>query len=341
MFKYFIHRLLLVIPTFIGITLVVFTVTRFVPGGPVDQAIRQAQMGNMGGDGAKNNNQKTGALSDEAIAQLNAMYGFDKPFFIAYGEWLWDFVRLDFGKSYRYGDDVKTMIVERIPVSIYFGLSSLVVAYLIAIPMGISKALKHGTAYDNITSGAIFVGYALPSYIVGIILLSIFSFKLGVLPIGGFEDAMYEYFTPMQKVADRFKHLVLPLLSYSLGSLATMTLLMKNNLMENMAADYIKTAIAKGRTFKEAMWLHAFRNSIIPIAANLGAIISLFLAGSFLIENIYNIRGMGQLSFNALISRDFPVVLATLAVSATLSLVGNIISDFILSVVDPRIKLGS
>jgi microcin C transport system permease protein len=338
-FKYFIHRILLIVPTFLGITLVVFTVTRFVPGGPVDQAIKQAQFGNLNGDRADDSDINA-ILTDEAIAQLNALYGFDKPFIVAYGGWLWDFIRLDFGKSYRYGDSVKDMILERIPVSIYFGLCSLVVAYLIAIPLGISKAMKHRTLYDNLTSTAIFIGYALPSYIVGIILLSIFSFKLGVLPLGGFQDPLFEYFTPLQKITDRFKHLLLPLISYSLGSLATMSLLMKNNLMENMAADYIKTAIAKGRTFKQAMWHHAFRNSIIPIAANLGSIISLFLAGSFLIENIYNIRGMGQLSYNALIARDFPVVLATLAVSATLSLIGNIISDLTISIVDPRIRLG-
>lgn len=339
MLKYFIHRLLLIIPTFIGITLVVFTVTRFVPGGPVDQAIKAATFGSSQMERAGTPDSKV-ILTDEAIAQLNALYGFDKPFLIAYGQWFWDFIRLDFGKSYRYGDPVLQMIIERIPVSIYFGLSALIVAYLIAVPLGISKALKHKTLYDNVTSTAVFVGYALPSYIVGIILLSIFSFKLGLLPLGGFEDPLFEYFTPMQKITDRFKHLVLPLISYSLGSLATMSLLMKNNLMENMASDYIKTAIAKGRTFKQAMWLHALRNSIIPIASSLGSIIGLFLAGSFLIENIYNIRGMGQLSYNALIARDFPVVLATLGVSSSISLLGNVISDFIVSLVDPRIKLG-
>lgn len=339
MFRYFIHRLLLIIPTFIGITFVVFSITRVVPGGPVEQAIKQARFGNMEGDNTVKA-ETDELLTEEAIEQLNELYGFDRPFFTAYGIWLWDFVRLDFGKSYRYGDPVKDMIFDRIPVSIYFGLCSLIVVYFISIPLGISKALKHRSLYDNITSSAIFIGYALPSYIVGIVLLGLFSFKLGVLPIGGFQDSMYEYFTPLQKAADRFKHLILPMISYSLGSLAAMTLLMKNNLMENMAADYIKTAVAKGRTFKEAMWLHAFRNSIIPIASHLGGIIGLFLAGSFLIENIFNIRGMGQLSYNALVARDYPIVMATLGVSATISLIGNIISDFIVSLVDPRIKLG-
>ena len=339
--RYIIQRLLLIIPTFIGITLVVFTVTRFVPGGPVDQAIQRVQLGMMEGESsAKADITSTGMITEEARAQLNALYGFDKPFFVAYGQWFFDFVRLDFGKSYRYGDPVRNMIFDRVPVSIYFGLFSLIVAYLVAIPLGISKALKHKTLYDSISSSAVFIGYALPGYIVGIILLSIFSFKLDALPLGGFQDPLYEYFNPIQKIADRFKHLLLPLISYALGSLATMSLLMKNNLMENMAADYIKTAIAKGRTFRQTMWLHAFRNSIIPIAANLGSIISLFLAGSFLIENIFNIRGMGHLSFSALVARDFPVVLATLAVASILSLVGNIISDFIVSIVDPRIKLG-
>ncbi len=343
MLKYILYRLLLIVPTMLGITLIVFAVTRFVPGGPVERAIREATMGTMveGSDSLSGGEDfEVGNLSPEAIAQLEALYGFDKPFFLGYFDWLLDFIRLDFGKSYRYNDPVKDMIFSRVPISLYFGISSLLIVYLVCIPLGVSKALKHQSLYDNISSAAIFVGYALPSYIVGITLLGVFSFRLGVLPIGGLQSPLYDYFSPWQKVVDRFKHLFLPLLSYSLGSLATMTLVMKNNLMENMAADYIKTAIAKGRTFRQGMWLHAFRNSIIPIAANLGGIITLFFAGSFLIESIFNIRGMGLLSYNALVGRDFPIVLATLGVTAVLSLIGNIISDIIVSFVDPRIKMG-
>lgn len=340
MLKYIIKRLLLVIPTFIGVTLVVFIVTRFVPGGPIDQAIQQAyEMAKENGN--SQSNLKAGfELDEEDLVILKKQYGFDKPFFIAYGQWFLDFVRMDFGTSFRYGDPVIEMITGRFGVSIYFGMTSLIVAYLISIPLGISKALKHNTSYDNITSGMIFIGYALPGYVVGILLLGLFSFNLGLLPLGGLQDANYEYFTLGQKIVDRFKHLLLPLVAYSLGQFATMTLVMKNNLMENMASDYIKTAIAKGKTFTQAMWYHAFRNSIIPIAARLGSNITIIFAGSFLIENIFNIHGIGQLSYEALISRDFPVVLATLGITALLSLVGNVISDIILSFVDPRIKLG-
>lgn len=340
MLKYIVKRLLLVIPTFIGVTLVVFIVTRFVPGGPIDQAIQQA----YGMDNEMGNSQSSMKanyeLDEEALKILEKQYGFDKPFLIAYALWFWDFIRLDFGTSFRYGDPVINMITSRFGVSIYFGLTSLIVAYLISIPLGVSKALKHNSNYDNITSGLIFVGYALPGYVVGILLLGLFSFNLGILPLGGIQDPNFEYFTMGQKIVDRFKHLLLPLVAYSLGQFATMTLVMKNNLMENMASDYIKTAIAKGRTFKEAMWLHAFRNSIIPIAARLGSNITIIFAGSFLIENIFNIRGIGQLSYEALVSRDFPVVLATLGITSLLSLVGNVISDIIVSFVDPRIKLG-
>lgn len=340
MLKYIVKRLLLVIPTFIGVTLVVFVVTRFVPGGPIDQAIQQA----YGMDNEMGNSQSSMKanyeLDEDALKILEKQYGFDKPFLIAYVLWFWDFIRLDFGTSFRYGDPVITMITSRFGVSIYFGLTSLIVAYLISIPLGVSKALKHNSNYDNITSGLIFVGYALPGYVVGILLLGLFSFNLGILPLGGIQDPNFEYFTLGQKIIDRFKHLLLPLVAYSLGQFATMTLVMKNNLMENMASDYIKTAIAKGKTFKEAMWLHAFRNSIIPIAARLGSNITIIFAGSFLIENIFNIRGIGQLSYEALVSRDFPVVLATLGITSLLSLVGNVISDIIVSFVDPRIKLG-
>lgn len=340
MLKYLLKRVLLVIPTFIGVTLVVFTVTRFVPGGPIDQAIQQAQgMANEMGN-SQSPMKVNFELDEESLAILEKQYGYDKPFFIAYGFWLLDFIKLDFGASFRYGDPVIDMITGRFGISIYFGLTSLVVAYLISIPLGVSKALKHNSYYDNITSGMIFIGYALPGYVVGILLLGLFSFNLKILPLGGLQDPNFEYFTVTQKIIDRFKHLILPLISYSLGQFATMTLVMKNNLMENMASDYIKTAIAKGKTFTEAMWFHAFRNSIIPIAARLGSNITIIFAGSFLIENIFNIRGIGQLSYEALISRDFPVVLATLGITALLSLVGNVISDIILSFVDPRIKLG-
>ena len=340
MLRYFVKRLLLIIPTFIGITLMIFLITRLVPGGPVEQAIQSHQMAATEGGHSQRRTASGEQLSDKQVAQLKKYYGLDKPFFPAYVEWLGKVVRLDFGKSMRYSDPVLPMILAKVPVSLYFGIASLIVAYLLSIPLGISKALKHNSTYDNATSTLVFIGYALPGYIVGIILLSIFAFKLSWLPLGGFQSSGFSDMSTLQKVWDRVTHMFLPVVTYCIGDFAVMTLMMKNNLMENMAADYIKTAVAKGRTFKDAMWLHAFRNSLIPIASGFGGIITVFFAGSFLVEQIFNIRGMGLLGYKALMDQDYPVVLGTLAITAFFSLIGNILSDFFVSLVDPRIRFG-
>jgi microcin C transport system permease protein len=221
-----------------------------------------------------------------------------------------------------------------------FGITSILLTYLVSIPLGIAKALKHKSLFDNLSSSIVFIGYALPGYIVGIILLSIVSFKLGWLPLGGLQSAGFDQMGFLAKAGDRFRHMFLPIVSYTIGDFAVITLMMKNNLMENMASDYIKTAMAKGLTFRGAMWLHAFRNSLIPIAANFGAIITVFFAGSFLIESVFNIRGMGMLGYAALMDQDYPVVMGILSITAFLSLLANILSDFFVSLVDPRIRFG-
>lgn len=335
--NYFVRRLLLIFPTFIGITVIVFIITRFVPGGPVEQAIMNSLLKQDSGGGKPSNTQP---LSAEKIAELNAYYGFDKPVLVSYLEWLSKLFRGDLGYSTKYNDPVFDMIVSRFPISLRFGIISLILTYAICIPMGVKKALRHRQTYDNVTSVIIFIGFALPSFVVAIILLSFFSFKLEWFPSGGMYSRGYENFNLFQKIWDNIKHMFLPMIAYVLASFAGLTIVMKNNLMENMASDYIKTAVAKGLTFRDAMWKHAFRNSIIPIAAGLGNIISVFFSGAFLIERIFNINGMGLLGFRAIEERDYPVVLGTLAMTAVFTLVGNILSDFILSLVDPRIKLG-
>jgi microcin C transport system permease protein len=342
--RYFIRRLLLIIPTFIGITMVIFVITRLVPGGPLEEVIRSHQISasKEGGHGGAAANKQSGmSLSQTQLDQLKRYYGLDKPMVPAYGSWLVKLLRLDFGKSTRYGDPVLPMILERVPVSLYFGLASVIITYLLSIPLGLSKALKHRSPYDNVTSTLVFVGYALPGYIVGIILLSLIAFRLGALPLGGFQSAGFAEMGFWARAGDRARHMLLPVISYSIGDFAIMTLMMKNNLMENMAADYIKTAVAKGRTFRGAMWGHAFRNSLIPIASGFGGIITVFLAGSFLVEDIFNIRGMGLLGYTALVNQDYPVVMGTLAITAFFSLLANVLSDFFVSLVDPRIRFGA
>ncbi|AGT42998.1 ABC transporter permease subunit [Treponema pedis] len=337
--NYFVRRLLLIIPTFIGITLVVFAVTRFVPGGPVERAIMSMMLG-QGEGGGRSSKENMGVINEKTVADLQAFYGFDKPWPLAYADWFFKLLRGDMGRSTKYNDPVFEMIVSKFPVSLRFGIISIILVYMICIPLGVKKALKHRQFFDNASSVVIFIGYALPGYIVAIILLQFFAFTLNWFPSGGLFSRNYAEMSFFQKVGDNIWHIFLPMIAYMIGSFASMTITMKNNLMETMASDYVKTAVAKGRTFKDAMWKHAFRNSIIPIAAGLGGLITIFFSGAFLIEKIFNISGMGLLSFNAIEDRDYPVVLGSLVMTSLLSLLGNIISDFILSMVDPRIRLG-
>lgn len=342
MLPYFGKRLLLIIPTFIGITFVLFLITRLVPGGPIEQAINARIMSaGAEGGGRQGGREVAQSLSDKQIEGLKAFYGLDKPFFPAYVEWLWKVVRLDFGKSTRYSDPVLAMIGERIPVSLYFGVISMIAAYMVSIPLGIAKALRHRSLFDNTSSAMVFIGYALPGYIVGIMLLSLFSFTLGWLPLGGMQSEFFDSFGLWERIADRARHLVLPLCAYMIGDFAMLTMMTKNNLMEQMASDYMRTAVAKGLSFRSAMWRHALRNSMIPVASGFGGIVSVFLAGSFLIENIFNIRGMGLLGYQALMDHDYPVVLGVLAISAFFSLIGNVLGDFFVALVDPRVRFGA
>jgi microcin C transport system permease protein len=344
MLSYFGKRLLLIIPTFLGITVVLFFITRIVPGGPIEQAINSRVFmsgGRTEGGGSAEGRQSAQNLSDAQLAGLKAFYGLDKPLVPAYLGWLWKILHLDLGKSTRYGDPVLPTILERVPISLYFGLASLIVAYLVSIPLGIAKALRHRTAFDNVSSALVFVGYALPGYIVGIVLLSFFSFRLGWLPLGGFQSPFFDSLGPWDRVVDRVSHLVLPVCAYMIGDFAMLTLMTKNNLMEQMASDYVRTAVAKGLAFRDAMWRHALRNSLIPVAAGFGGIVTVFLAGSFIIENIFNIRGMGMLGYQALMDHDYPVVLGVVAVNSVAALVGNVLGDLFVALVDPRIRLGA
>ena len=338
--NYFVRRFLLIIPTFLGITLIVFAITRVVPGGPIERAITAHLLAQTEGGGRGRADNNTQPLNKEALEQLKAFYGFDKPWPQAYLIWLGKLLRGDMGKSTKYSDPVLMMIVSKFPISLRFGIISTILIYTVCIPLGVKKALKHRGHFDNISSIFIFIGYALPGYIVAIILLQLFAFALKWFPSGGLFSRNYAELGFFGKIGDNVKHMFLPIIAYVIGSFAVMTMTMKNNLMENMAADYIKTAVAKGRVFKDAMWKHAFRNSIIPIAATLGSLLTIFFSGSFLIEKIFNINGIGLLGFRAIQDRDYPVVLGVLVITSLLTLLGNILSDFILSLVDPRIRLG-
>ena len=340
MTAYFVRRFLLVIPTFIGITLMVFAITRFVPGGPIERMIAEAQRLQVegGGGAAAGAGVQRQPLSDEQIAFLKEYYGFDKPLLNSYFSWLGKVLRGDLGTSTRYHDPVWEMIRTRIPISLYFGLITMFLTYGVCIPLGIVKAIRHQTTFDNASSILVFIGYAIPGWVIGIYLLVWLAGWWDVFPLGNLISENFEEFSLLEKALDIAWHSVLPLIAYMIGAFAGMTFLMKNTLMDNLAADYVRTAIAKGLPFRRAVFGHALRNSLIPIATTFGNNISIILTGSFLVEKVFNIDGMGLLGYESVLERDYPVVLGVLVIASLLFLIGNILSDMCVAAVDPRVK---
>jgi microcin C transport system permease protein len=338
---YFLRRVLLIIPTFIGITLAVFVIMHFVPGGPVERQIMRFQMAAAGGGEGGGSAMRGGVqIPREAIEEITRYYGFDKPVYIRYVSWLWKVVHLDLGQSYVYQEPVWDIIKARFPISLTIGLTGFFLSYLICVPLGVWKAVKHGSKFDFVSSVLVFVGYAIPGWALGTALLVLFgggSFW-NVFPLGGFRSDNWQYLSLWGKVTDQANHMFLPVACYMVGEFATLTILTKNSLMENMSQDYVRTAFAKGLHKNRVIFVHALRNSLIPIATGLGHAFSLILAGSFLIEKVFNIDGMGYLGYTSILQRDYPVALGILVVGSLLLLLGNIISDMIYAVVDPRIR---
>ena len=244
----------------------------------------------------------------------------------------------NFGQSTRYGEPVLSVITDRLPVSTYFGLLTFLITYLVCIPLGIFKAVRHNTASDDISSILIFVGYAVPGYALGSLLLLFFSVKLDWLPMGGLTSSGFDKLSAWEQVKDLSIHTFQPLCCYLIGGFAFVTMLMKNHLMDNLSSDYVRTAMAKGVSFGVAVRKHALRNSLVPLATNVGHQVTLFVTGSFLIETIFDIDGFGLLGFNSVIDRDYPVVMGVLTLSASLMLIGNVLSDALVALVDPRVR---
>ena len=343
---YLMRRLILVVPTFVGITIVCFALTRFLPGGPVEiRLMRMKGLAAQGGAGeSASATRATGAsaVSEAYRKELEAQFGFDKPLARQYWDWL---VVNRMGlrlPSYDYPDKTAgELIRSRIPVSLWFGLASFVLTYLICIPLGIAKALRHRQAFDAISSLIVFIAYAVPAFALAMLLKMLFCGTVegfwDVFPLGGLssdfdlEPSFGVWFM------DRAWHMVLPVVCYVAGSFAMLTILMKNSLLDQISADYVRTVIAKGATRRRAIWAHAFRNALIPLATGLGPMIGLLFAGSIIIETIFEIPGMGRLSWDALIGRDYSVFLALLALTASFQLAGNLISDILYMLIDPRI----
>lgn len=442
--SYFLRRLLLIPPTLIGITLLVFTITRFVPGGPLDRMLQEAARGAEQGGKRTSSNQTQSGLSEEQLEELEEQFGLNKPVLAAYGQWLgvvprevriskgeftgrsdetigggadpentaevvlrgdgrvarvqrqgdavvsalfaetgkpvdgegWKvryetgadrqerfkrrnpnspvpeyspraviyqtrlsgLLQGDLGRSTVYNDPVDEMIFSRMPVAAYFGLLTAIITYAVCLPLGVLKALKHRTFIDSSTSVLIFLGYSIPGFALGAILLVHLGARMNLFPLFGLTSPDFDQLDTFGKIKDLAHHTVLPLLCYIIGSFAMLTMMTKNNLMDNLAADYVRTAMAKGASFRKAVFGHAFRNSMIPIATSLGDLVTIFIGGSMLIETVFDIQGFGLLQYQSVIARDVPVIMGTLTIAALLMLIGHVISDFIVAMVDPRIK---
>lgn len=448
---YILRRLLLLIPTLFGITLLVFSITRVVPGGPMERALQEAQKVSESG-GSNAGAQQSGGLSEEGIEEQEESFGYDKPIFIAYLQWLGAMPRersqskaefrplsdekiggdavsdpttevlvvlkgtgreakvvrdsaggtgvksavyLDTGEpiaadgwkvrietvdvrkqrwarrnkdkvenapenyddravafksdlagllqgdlrnSTEFGDSVWSLILGRIPIALYFGILTTIIIYGICLPLGIVKAIKHRTLIDNATSVLIFIGYAIPGFALGAVMVVYLGARLGWFPMFGLTSPEFGEMGGFAKLKDLAHHTVLPLICYVVGGFAFLTMMMKNSLMDNLATDYVRTAVAKGASFRKAVFGHAFRNSIIPIASTIGQLVVILVSGSILIESVFDIPGFGLLQYQALLGRDVYVIMGTLTIAATLLLIGNILSDIIVAAVDPRVK---
>ncbi|MEY3895728.1 MAG: hypothetical protein RLZZ214_1248 [Verrucomicrobiota bacterium] len=444
--SYFLRRLLLIPPTMIGITLLVFTITRFVPGGPLDRMLQEASRGaDSGGKRASTSSQAQGGLSEEQLEELEEQFGLDKNVLVAYCQWLgaaprevriskgeygdrgeetigsgidpattaevvlrgdgravlvkrendavasavfketgqpvtsegWKvryeteqdrqdryqrrnsgkekppsylpraviyqtrfsgLLQGDLGRSTVYNDPVHEMIFARMPIAVYFGLLTAILTYAVCLPLGILKALKHRTFIDTSSSVLIFLGYSIPGFALGAILLVHLGARMNLFPLFGLTSPDFDQLDHWGQVKDLAHHTVLPLICYMIGSFAMLTMMTKNNLMDNLAADYVRTAVAKGVSFRKAVFGHAFRNSMIPVATSLGSLVEIFIGGSMLIENVFDIQGFGLLQYQSVIARDVPLIMGTLTIAAFLMLIGNVLSDLIVAMVDPRIK---
>jgi len=340
--SYLIRRLLLVIPTFLGITVVCFSLTRLLPGGPVD--IQLMKMRNIGGANDRASANVT-QVTEEYRKELNRQFGFDRPLHVQYYDWL---VTQRMGMriaSYDYPNRTAWQLISsRIPVSLWFGIISFVLSYLICIPLGIAKALRHRQAFDAVSSLVVFIGYAIPAFALGMVLKMLFCGTVeglgDIFPLGGFESDFAGSVPLGARLSDRAWHMALPVACYVAGNFAVLTLIMKNSLLDQVASDYVRTVLAKGATRRRAIWGHAFRNALIPIATGFGSILGVLFAGSIIIESIFEIPGMGRLSWDALTGRDYAVFLALLALTSVMQLIGNLLSDFCYMLIDPRIHFG-
>ncbi len=345
--RYILKRLLLMIPTLFGVMLVTFVITQFVPGGPVERMITMlenqagGEAGSGGGAGLYRGNR---GLDDQRLEQLKKLYGFDQPPLIRFLRMMRSYLVFDFGQSYYHHQSVAGLVISKLPVSMSLGLWTFLIVYGVCIPLGVAKAVRDGTRFDTITSTFILVGYAIPGFVLGIVLIVLFgggSFW-HLFPLRGLVSDNWDQLDLAHKILDYLWHMVLPITASAVGSLAVMTLLTKNSFLEEIRKQYVMTARAKGLSERQVLYKHVFRNAIIPIITGFpGSFISAFFTGSLLIETIFSLDGMGLLAYESVLNRDYPVVLGTLYFFTIIGLVSRLLSDLSYVLVDPRITFDS
>ncbi|GGM03834.1 microcin C ABC transporter permease YejB [Pseudooceanicola nanhaiensis] len=358
---YILRRLLLVIPTLFGIMVINFTLTQFVPGGPIEQIIAQVQgegdvfqgISGSGNDaGAIGPGEGIGALGSDSkyegarglppefIEQLEKEFGFDKPPLERFLNMMWNYMRLDFGESYFSKQGVMELVIDKLPVSISLGLWSTLIAYLVSIPLGIRKAVRDGTRFDTWTSGIIIAAYAIPGFLFAILLLVLFAggSYWQIFPLRGLTSDNWAELPWYGKILDYFWHITLPVIATTIASFATLTLLTKNSFLDEIKKHYVITARAKGLSESRVLYGHVFRNAMLIVIAGFPAVfVSVFFGASIIIETLFSLDGLGRLGFEATVARDYPVIFGTLFVFSLLGLVVGILSDLMYVFVDPRI----
>jgi microcin C transport system permease protein len=338
-------RLLLMIPTLFGILVITFVITQFVPGGPVEQLTAQLRGREGGGEatGAASSGGYRGRQGVDAkrIEEIKQLYGFDKPPMERFAHMMGQFARFDLGKSFFHNKDVGSLILEKLPVSISLGLWTFLLVYLISIPLGIAKAVRAGTRFDTITTFIVLLGYAIPSFVMGVVLLVLFAGGSFVqwFPLRGLTSLNWHELSLWGKIADYFWHIALPVASMVLGGFAVITILTKNSVLEEIRKQYVLTARAKGVDEHKVLWKHVFRNAMIPIMTGFpAAFVGAFFSGSILIETLFSLDGLGLLSYESVIRRDYPVVLGSLFLFTIIGLFTTLLRDLSYVWVDPRVK---
>lgn len=332
------------IPTLFGVMFITFVITQFVPGGPVEKMMAQLEGRGKGGEavsGGSNRYQGKQGLDQERVEQLKKLYGFDKPPLQRFFSMMASYLVFDFGDSYYHQKGVAELVISKLPVSMSLGLWSFLIVYSVCIPLGIRKAVQDGSRFDMLTSTVILIGYAIPGFVLGIVLIVLFgggSFW-NIFPLRGLVSDNWNELSIMGKVLDYLWHMVLPITASTVGSLAVMTMLTKNSFLEEIRKQYVTTARAKGLAENQVLYKHVFRNAIIPIITGFpGSFITAFFTGSLLIETIFSLDGMGLLAYDSVLNRDYPVVLGTLYFFTLLGLISRLLSDLSYIWVDPRIS---